>query len=204
MLHRAGTDGLAYNTVATEAVLVYSTRIMDVRTEILIDDVRKGIRPWPLLLLVTVLALEAQTSTGQAGTLQTGAPDLKLFEAATSLANTLTSWALVMIGGSLLAIVGTSYYRPAALWVRCAYFAFVPGWFFLAWSIYAGSRVQRVYMAALYSVHPKLDRLIGALNKDALAQIERMEIGLAFFGIWLMMYLFWWIFNNEAKKESFK
>lgn len=128
------------------------------------------------------------------------APDLKLFEAATAFSNTLTSWAFVMIGGSILVILGTSYYRPSALWVRCSYFAFVPAWFFLSWSLYAGTRVQGVYVAALFSAHPKLDELRARVNSDAAAQIQRMEIGLACFGIWLTLYLLWWIFNREGSK----
>jgi hypothetical protein len=84
-------------------------------------------------LLGTVSAmLQAQVNLpGPSGASATAAPDLKVFEAATAFSNTLTSWAFVMIGGSILVILGTSYYRPAALWVRCAYFAFVPAWFFL-------------------------------------------------------------------------
>jgi hypothetical protein len=128
--------------------------------------------------------------------------DLKIFEAATSFANTLTSWAFLMIGGSIVAILGTSYYRPSSLWVRCAYFAFVPAWFCLSWSIYAGTRVQGVYLAALYSRAPKIVDLKEALNNDAISQINRMEAGLAFFGIWLTIYLAWWVFNNERKEAK--
>jgi hypothetical protein len=128
---------------------------------------------------------------------QTSGPDLKLFEAATGLANTLISWALVMIGGSILAIIGTSYYRPAALWVRCSYLAFVPAWFFLSLSIYTGTRVQGVYLAALYSKHPNIDTFKYAVNDDAMSQIRWMEFGLACFGVWLMLYLAWWIFHKE-------
>src|ERR1022692_2512549 len=138
---------------------------------------------WQNWLLISVAiatsALRAQTAPGAAssGTPLAGVPDLKLFEAAVSLANTLTSWAFVMIGGSILAILGTSYYRPKALWVRCGYFAFIPAWFFLSYSLYAGTRVQSVYLAALFQTNPQLDLLTKALNKDSLAQIDRMEIG---------------------------
>ena len=161
---------------------------------------------WQNWLLISVAiatsALRAQTAPGAAssGTPLAGVPDLKLFEAAVSLANTLTSWAFVMIGGSILTILGTSYYRPAALWVRCSYLAFVPAWFFLAWSIYAGTRVQGVYLAALYSAHPNVVALKISVNDDAISQIQRMEIGLACFGVWLTLYLLWWIFHKETGK----
>jgi hypothetical protein len=129
-------------------------------------------------------------------------PDLKIFEAATALASTLTGWAFVMIGGSILAVLGTGYYRPAALWVRCSYLAFVPAWFFLSSSVYAGTRVQGVYLAALYSAHPDVATLKSTVNEDAISQIQRMGIGLACFGVWLTLYLLWWIFHTEAGKDE--
>src|SRR5258708_35408735 len=91
------------------------------------------------ILVIATSALHGQTASvpASSGTQLAAASDVKLFEAATSLANTLTSWAFLMIGGSILAIIGTSYYRPAALWVRCSYLAFVPAWFFLSWSVYS-------------------------------------------------------------------
>lgn len=154
------------------------------------------------ILVIATSALHAQVAPvpASSGTQLAAIPDLKLFEAATSLANTLTSWAFLMIGGSIVAIIGTSYYRPTALWVRCSYLAFVPAWFFLSWSVYAGTRVQGVYLAALYSAHPNVAVLKSAVNNDAVSQIQRMEVGLACFGVWLTLYLLWWIFHKETGK----
>ena len=161
---------------------------------------RTLLRKYLRIAALTAIAgvIRAQTAPVASPALQsTSAPDLKLFEAATGLANTLISWGLVMIGGSILAIIGTSYYRPGALWVRCSYLAFLPAWFFLSLSIYAGTRVQGVYLAALYSKHPNIDMFKDIVNDDAASQIRWMEVGLACFGIWLMLYLAWWIFHNE-------
>jgi hypothetical protein len=146
------------------------------------------------------LVCSAQVAAPNSQPPSQSSPDLKLFEAATGLANTLTSWAFLMIGGSILAILGTSYYRPTSLWVRCSYLAFVPAWFFLSWSVYAGTRVQSVYLAALFLRAPKIEVLKAALNADALAQIGRMEMGLVCYGVWLTVYLLWWIFNREGKE----
>jgi hypothetical protein len=128
--------------------------------------------------------------------------DLKIFEAATSLANSLISWALVMIGGSILAILGTGYYRPEALWVRLSYLSFIPAWIALSSSVYAGTRVQSVYLAALFVAHPDLSSLKVTLNRDALAQIARMEWGLVWFGVWLAAYLIWWIFFGNRSPNK--
>lgn len=159
-----------------------------------------------VIVLVGAISCAAQTpgTPEQPSAAAKSPPDLKIFEAATGMANALTSWAFIMIGGSILAILGTGYYRPAALWVRCAYFAFVPAWFFLSWSVYAGTRVQGVYLAALFSRAPKVDVLKQTLNNDAIAQVDRMEMGLLCFGVWLALYLFWWVFNTEDKKEVSK
>jgi len=154
------------------------------------------------VVLLATSALQAQTApVAVSSQAQVAAvPDVKLFEAATLLANTLISWAFVMIGGSILAILGTGYYRPAALWVRCSYLAFIPAWFFLSLSVYAGTRVQGVYLAALYSTHPNIAVLKSKVNDDAVSQIQWMEIGLACFGMWLALYLLWWIFHKELAK----
>jgi hypothetical protein len=128
-------------------------------------------------------------------------PDLKLFEVAATLSTSLISWASVMFGGSILAILSASYHRPKSLWIRCAYFAFVPAWFCLAYSIYAGTRVESVHVAALYQKSPNLPSLKDSLNADALSQIFWMELGLAFLGAWLIVYLSWWVFNKEPEKE---
>jgi len=150
--------------------------------------------------VIATSVVHAQTAPVPAsgGTQPAAASEMKLFEAATLLANTLISWALVMIGGSILAILGTGYYRPTALWVRCSYLAFIPAWFFLSLSVYAGTRVQGVYLAALYSAHPNITMLKSTVNDDAVSQIQRMEIGLACFGLWLTLYLLWWIFHKET------
>lgn len=152
---------------------------------------------WPVLLGSRLCTAQVANQ----GTPGCSIPDLKLFEAATSLSNTLTSWSFVMIGGSILAIIGTSYYRPRATLVRVGYLAFAPAWFCLSWSVYEGTRVQGVYLAALFQQRPQLIQLRAALNQDALAQINWMGCGLLFFVVWLVIYLFWWVFNNEPKTE---
>src|SRR5215469_8281282 len=75
--------------------------------------------------------------------------DSKFFEGALALAQSLSQWALLILGGSLVVIVSTSYYRPKDLKVRAAYFLFIPTWIFLASSIYQGAAVQQSYVAYL-------------------------------------------------------
>jgi hypothetical protein len=173
----------------------YNTRLMRLR----IWRIWKASLPfWAACMLVAQTSPSASASGNEFKVVT----DLKLFEAATALANTLTSWAFVMIGGSVLAVLGTSYYRPAARWVRCTYLAFIPAWIFLSWSVYAGTRVQGVYLAALYSPQPDIAALRRSVNEDAGSQIQRMEWGLICFGLWLTLYLMWWIFHTEGGKDD--
>src|SRR5262249_37587844 len=75
--------------------------------------------------------------------------DSKFFEAAQTLAQSLSACDLLIIGGSLVMIVSTSYYRPRSRKMRFAYFLFLPAWCFLAFSVYQGIQVQRSYVAYL-------------------------------------------------------
>jgi hypothetical protein len=126
----------------------------------------------------------------------------KFFEAAQSLAQGLSQWSLLTIGGSLVIIVSTSYYRPANARVRAAYFLFVPSWLCLAISIYQGIRVQRAYVAYLVGSrqgpNTQLSNQIAETMADATRkQILSLEVALAFVGIWLLIYIFWWIMSAQ-------
>jgi hypothetical protein len=50
----------------------------------------------------------------------------KFFEAAQALAQSLSQWDLLIIAGSMVVIVSTSYYRPARRKIRAAYLLFLP------------------------------------------------------------------------------
>jgi hypothetical protein len=44
---------------------------------------------------------------------------------------TLVSWALAIVGGTVAALIGSSYERPKTWRGRLIYLLFVPAWFFL-------------------------------------------------------------------------
>jgi len=81
--------------------------------------------------------------------------------------------------------------------VRLIYLLFVPGWLFLALSIYSGTRVQGVYLAALFVSHPDSRSLKFTINSDFADQIHNLRYGLLCFSLWLLVYLLWWIFTTE-------
>jgi hypothetical protein len=131
---------------------------------------------------------------------QGGGPDFRLFEAASALSSSLISWATVMFGGSILAVLSTSYQRPASLVVRFAYFCFIPAWVFLARSIYFGTRLESIKVAALFAKTPNMENLKESLNSDALSQLTNMEYGLSCFALWLIVYLSWWVFSKKGSE----
>lgn len=158
-----------------------------------------GIVPRRFCLIAFFLVLQACLAEDKADL------NLKAFEATVGFANTLTGWAFAILAGSILAIVGTGYFRPQSLKVRCAYLTFIPGWVMLGISIVHGTRVQTVYLAGLMSASHDWRKLMEPLNDDVGSQLFFMKMGLLCFGVWLIGYLAWWIFHSEppvlTKKE---
>jgi hypothetical protein len=118
-------------------------------------------------------------------------------ETVAAFCQSLAQWTFIIIGGSLVVLVGTSYYRPARVWVRLIYLLFIPSWVYLAQSIYFGLRTQEAYAAYLLVEKTTLQGSAAAMNGDAQKQISSMEIGLLLLTLWLVLYLFWWIFENR-------
>jgi hypothetical protein len=119
------------------------------------------------------------------------------FEAAAQYAETLVGWALLIIGGSVLILLQTSYRRPASRGVRYLYLIFMLGWTGLAASIYFGMRAQQVYLASLFQPNPDWIKLLVAVNSDISLQTAWLKAGLAAFAFWLALYLGWWIWNRD-------
>jgi len=142
--------------------------------------------------------------------LSTPAPidDSKFFEAALSLAQSLSQWDLLILGGSLVVIVSTSYYRPKTLKVRAAYFLFIPTWLCLAISVYQGIAVQRSYVAYLVasrSTPPQqhtIDQIAVNITDATRSQIYALETALLFGALWLLIYIIWWIYSNQSEEKS--
>ncbi len=129
-------------------------------------------------------------------------PDNDFFQAAQTLAQSLSQWALLTVGGSLVVIVGTSYYRPKSHKMRLAYFLFLPAWVLLGIAIYEGTLIQRRYVAFLAAnrrgPNPGLiNEIAQGITSDSGYQILFLQLGLLSLFIWLVIYLRWWIFSDE-------
>ncbi len=126
----------------------------------------------------------------------------KAFETAVSYAQSLTQWGFIIIGGSLLILVGTSYYRPVRKCIRYCYFLFIPGWACLGASIYYGMRVQQAYLAYLLVKNTTLMGTVETTNRDAGNQIFWLRIGLLAFALWLLAYLCWWVLADKIQDKA--
>lgn len=129
-------------------------------------------------------------------------PDGDFFQAAQTLGQSLSQWALLTIGGSLIVIVGTSYYRPKTRNTRLAYLLFLPSWILLALSMYNGALIQRAYVAFLVAsrsaANPDLvSKIAQRVTRAAQAQIDLLQWALLVLFGWLFIYLTWWIFSKE-------
>lgn len=136
---------------------------------------------------------------------QPGTPheiESKALEVALSFSQTLTGWAILIIAGSVLILVGTDYYRPERGWARKGYFFFVPAWIALALSMYSGIRVYGIYVSYLVSRAPDFLQSRNMMNDYAYKQLFRLEVALVFFGVWLVLYLVWWICFAGAQPQK--
>ncbi|HME01194.1 MAG TPA: hypothetical protein VKM93_28260 [Terriglobia bacterium] len=118
--------------------------------------------------------------------------DPKALEASMGFAQSLTQWALLILGGSVAILVGTSYHAPKKLFFRYSYFLFFGGWLFLGRSMLCGANVNRAYLAYLWNASDNPEAY-ATINAEAFCQLSAMECALGIFGMWLLLYLVWWV-----------
>lgn len=112
----------------------------------------------------------------------------------------LVKWCLSIIGGSILAIVSTEYVTPQGL-VLYTYFLFVVGWGCLGASIFNGENLARMYIADAFTPKNDLEtaKQIGAkMNRTFRYQLRYFYAGIVFFGIWLVIFLTWFIIDRKV------
>ena len=123
----------------------------------------------------------------------------KALDGAVSLAQTLSGWALLILAGSILALVSSAYHQPLNRW-RWIYVLFFPGWAFLVASMYFGVNVHRAYLGYLFTSSIPAKFNLGPINDDALWQIVSIELAVVCFGLWVTGYLLWWLFSTDARR----
>jgi hypothetical protein len=121
---------------------------------------------------------------------------VKSFEAAIAFSQTLSQWCFVTIGATVLVLLQSSFHRPVKAYARRSYLCFVPAWACLVFSIYNGTKAQRVYLAYLLNTVTTLEGARLRMNSYMGWQIVWMEFGLAWFIPWLLVVLVWWLSDH--------
>ena len=116
----------------------------------------------------------------------------------------LTTWALAVSGGTVAAIVSTSYRRPPHLNWRLPFLLFVPGWLCIAYSLYVGNVLAGRFLASKMVQADKLRAISSHINDLYDDQRNFLLYSLAFFGLWLIVYLITWTFTEEFQKGDAK
>jgi hypothetical protein len=114
----------------------------------------------------------------------------------------LSAWGLAIFGGTVAAIVGTSYRRPPQLWWRLPFLLFVPGWFCLALSLYLGNVISSRYLAATMVNRSDLMAIAARVNDDYGNQRDWLLWSLFLFGTWLIICLVYWVFVEVNEKDA--
>ena len=117
----------------------------------------------------------------------------KQLEMALAYGESLSRWALLIFGGTVAILIGTQHASPRTGWRRWSYLLFVLAWAGLGASLWYGAQVQSAcvafYCAAARDGQPTMD----AIRNDGRAQLHCLESALAVLGLWLVIYLVWWI-----------
>jgi hypothetical protein len=154
-------------------------------------------RRFLIVLCFSMLAVPGSTG-------QTQAPDKlngKSLEAAASYSQSLAQWAFIIIGGSLVLVLGNSHRWPGHRGLRATYFLFLLAWATLARSIYLGARVQEANLAYLLVPVTTIEGITKTLSADLDKQIWWMFAGLSILCIWLLVYLGWSVFSKGIPND---
>lgn len=124
---------------------------------------------------------------------------LKLVAEASSL---LSTSAVAIFGGTVAAVVGTSYRRPPSVNWRLPFLLFVPGWLSLAWSLYLGNVIAGRYLASNMVSQVDVPKIAALVNNEYAGQRDWLLYSLCFFAVWLALYLYYWMFGPATTEKS--
>ncbi len=126
---------------------------------------------------------------------------LNTIESVEKGSNRIISWSLSIVGGSLLVILSESYILPSYQLYKLPYLLFGVGWILIGISIYNGRNITNSKMAAvLYDQNEdNLKEILKNVNKYYLRQLRFFNWSLVAFGLWLILYLIWWIFGKSPE-----
>lgn len=128
--------------------------------------------------------------------------NLESLKTVIDFSQSLSQWSVLLIGGSVAALLGTDNWRPRRPWVRGIYLLFFPALAFLFTSTYFGVAAQRNCLALMLLANPDIPGTKHALNSNLSWQLENMQVGLCILGAWFAGFLLWWIFDRGIDSEK--
>ncbi|MDB4903230.1 MAG: hypothetical protein JWQ63_2511 [Mucilaginibacter sp.] len=130
------------------------------------------------------------------GTKPTKTPLVEALKIVNEESNRISGWCLLIIGGSILAILHKDYLKlEEDKWL---YFIYILGWLSLCLSIYWGQIVTRGYLASLFVTPDLLDSVSEKVNIQFAKQLSWFMAGVIIFAAWMIIFLTLWIFNCVA------
>ena len=125
-------------------------------------------------------------------------------QAVEKISGKIVTWSLSVVGGTFLAILSDEYIHPEKRNYKYVYFIFILGWGCIAKSIHHGINVSGNSTAADRNADNY--ELLKAGSSDCQAnfgkQLKWFKWGLAAFGVWLALYLCWWILADIPVKPK--
>lgn len=124
---------------------------------------------------------------------------MELTEAINHNAESVVNWCLSIIGGSILVLISSGFIRPKNKKIRVVYLLFLPGWFFLGYTIKLGVDIGNSGIMSTLMINNENERLLILANMGNIytSQLFYFNIGLFFFGIWLLVFLIFWVFGKD-------
>lgn len=113
-------------------------------------------------------------------------------------ASRISAWSLTIIGGTLLVILNKDYSTPETGYWRLIYLLYIFGWLSLGRCLYMGNQITgSTIIAELRRGNTNdLKLILKQCNRWYGNQIKYFNISLYFFGVWLVLYMIWWIFGD--------
>lgn len=125
----------------------------------------------------------------------------KTIESIENGSNKIISWSLSIVGGTLLVILSENYIKPDYQLYKLAYLLFGVGWILIGISIYNGRNITNSKMAAVLfdQKEENLKKILKNVNRYYSRQLCFFYWSLSVFGLWLILYLMWWIFGSSPE-----
>jgi hypothetical protein len=121
------------------------------------------------------------------------------FKAIVDNSGVLINWSLALFGGSVAALISTSYRQPNSWKGRLMNLVFIFAWLELGLSIREGFKISKNYIASQFGSDSETVRsTLKAMNRSFENQWLLLAYGLGCMGIWLLCFLAWFIFIDTG------